>query len=271
MAETLLTVEQAAERLQLKPLTVRRQLQRGALRGIKRGRVWRVPESALVEPAGEYSSSEQYSFVTRNESGVPVVAGTRLKVAHLAALKNGRDLSPEELQEQFPSLSLAQVYGALAWYYEHQAEVDADIARREKQVAALEKAGRARQLSRREFEERARLRRTAARYDPQAFADALAAVPDAPPAEADGMPVSARADTSVQPEDVTSGEWAEWYRLTPAQRWARSAQLWAIYLELGGSLEPEPDTQSPFFDASARRAVAADGRPGLRVLRRSGV
>ncbi len=49
MAEQLLTPEQAALRLQLKPATVRRQLQRGALRGVKRGRVWRVPESALAE------------------------------------------------------------------------------------------------------------------------------------------------------------------------------------------------------------------------------
>ena len=47
--EMLLTVEQAAERLQLHPETVRRQLKRGELRAIKRGRVWRVPESALTE------------------------------------------------------------------------------------------------------------------------------------------------------------------------------------------------------------------------------
>ena len=47
--EMLLTVEQAAERLQLAPFTVREQLKRGKLRGIKRGRVWRVPESALFE------------------------------------------------------------------------------------------------------------------------------------------------------------------------------------------------------------------------------
>ena len=49
--EMLLTVEQAAERLQLHPETVRRQLKRGELRAIKRGRVWRVPESALMENA----------------------------------------------------------------------------------------------------------------------------------------------------------------------------------------------------------------------------
>lgn len=49
--EMLLTIEQAADRLQLHRDTVRRQLKRGALRGVKRGRVWRVPESALTEAA----------------------------------------------------------------------------------------------------------------------------------------------------------------------------------------------------------------------------
>lgn len=47
--EMLLTVQQAAERLQLTPYTVREQLKRGTLRGIRRGRIWRVPESALME------------------------------------------------------------------------------------------------------------------------------------------------------------------------------------------------------------------------------
>ena len=50
MAETLLTVEQAAERLQVHPITVRRHLRSGSLRGVKRGNFWRVPESALLEP-----------------------------------------------------------------------------------------------------------------------------------------------------------------------------------------------------------------------------
>lgn len=49
--ELLLTVEQAAERLQLNLVTVRRQLQRGDLRGIRRGRLWRIPETALTEPS----------------------------------------------------------------------------------------------------------------------------------------------------------------------------------------------------------------------------
>ena len=49
MAELLLTVAQAAERLQMNPESIRRQLRRGELRGIKRGRRFRIPESALLE------------------------------------------------------------------------------------------------------------------------------------------------------------------------------------------------------------------------------
>ncbi len=49
--EMLLTIEQAAARLQLHPETVRRQIKRGLMRAVKRGRVWRVPESALEEAA----------------------------------------------------------------------------------------------------------------------------------------------------------------------------------------------------------------------------
>jgi hypothetical protein len=73
------------------------------------------------------------------------------------------------------------------------------------------------------------------------------------------------------PELLFDPEWVEWYRLTPQQRWAESERLWATYLALGGSLDPEPDTQSPFFDPDSSSPVPVDGRPGLRVIRRSGV
>lgn len=51
MPENLLTVDQAAVRLQLSPTSVRIHLREGKLRGVKRGRAWRIPENALLEPA----------------------------------------------------------------------------------------------------------------------------------------------------------------------------------------------------------------------------
>jgi len=75
----------------------------------------------------------------------------------------------------------------------------------------------------------------------------------------------------IRAEDIVGEEWAEWYRLTPQERFEESSKLWETYLALGGSLEPEPDTQSPFFDADEWREAASHGRSSVRVLRRSGV
>ena len=75
----------------------------------------------------------------------------------------------------------------------------------------------------------------------------------------------------IEAEELVGAEWAEWYRMTPAERWQESEKLWQTYLTLGGSLDPEPDTQSPFFDAKAPRKRATHGRSGMRIIRRSGV
>jgi hypothetical protein len=75
----------------------------------------------------------------------------------------------------------------------------------------------------------------------------------------------------IDPEELVGGEWADWYRLSPAERWLESERLWIAYLAMGGTLDPEPDTQSPFFDPNSSCSGAPHGRPSLRVLRRGGV
>ena len=78
---------------------------------------------------------------------------------------------------------------------------------------------------------------------------------------------------SIQPEfaiDIVEHfgeEMAEWVLMTPQQRWEESSKLWDYY----GSLDPEPDPQSPFFDPDEQRAMPVDGRPGVHIVRRSGV
>ena len=75
----------------------------------------------------------------------------------------------------------------------------------------------------------------------------------------------------ITPEELVGEEWAEWYRLSPVERWRESEKLWRVYLQFGGSLEPEPDTQSPFFDPSASSTSSLVARPDTRVVRRSRV
>src|SRR5437773_10058331 len=50
-----------------------------------------------------------------------------------------------------------------------------------------------------------------------------------------------RISSMIAPEDLVGKEWAEWYRMTPLGHWRKTQKLWQIYLDLGGSLDPEPD------------------------------
>ena len=77
-------------------------------------------------------------------------------------------------------------------------------------------------------------------------------------------------DANMQNMD-DDDEWQEWYRLTPLERWHESMKLWEFYLAVGGSLDPEPDSQSPFDAFMPRGSSPVNGRPGLRVVRRGGV
>jgi excisionase family DNA binding protein len=59
MAETFLTVEQAARELQVTPYTLREWLKARRLRGVKIGGYWRVPAVALEELANGTDDAEE--------------------------------------------------------------------------------------------------------------------------------------------------------------------------------------------------------------------
>jgi uncharacterized protein (DUF433 family) len=73
-------------------------------------------------------------LVRVDDAGVAWIEGTTTKVIEVARAKLAADLTPEELQAELPHLSLAQVYGALAYYHAHREEMDADIQRRKRLV-----------------------------------------------------------------------------------------------------------------------------------------
>lgn len=47
--------------------------------------------------------------------------------------------------------------------------------------------------------------------------------------------------------DDLSEEWRAWIALTPMERFRESEKKLAAYLANGGSLDPDPDPQSPFY------------------------
>jgi hypothetical protein len=45
---------------------------------------------------------------------------------------------------------------------------------------------------------------------------------------------------NIRAEDLVGAEWAEWFHLTPAERWRESGRLWDSFLALGAHLIPNP-------------------------------
>jgi len=54
------------------------------------------------------------------------IDGTRLTVNQIATCYQ-QGLTPEEIRDQYPHVSLAQVYAALAYYHANRDEIDLDI------------------------------------------------------------------------------------------------------------------------------------------------
>lgn len=65
-----------------------------------------------------------------DENGVAWISGANTKVIEVVLDKLAQGSSPEEIHFQYPHLSLAQIHSALAYYYDHQAELKEEIQKR---------------------------------------------------------------------------------------------------------------------------------------------
>jgi uncharacterized protein (DUF433 family) len=72
-----------------------------------------------------------------DERGVAWIDDTNVKVIEVMLDKIAYGWNPEEIHRQHPHLSLAQVYAAFAYYYDHQAEIDAQIERHVRRVEEM--------------------------------------------------------------------------------------------------------------------------------------
>ena len=52
------------------------------------------------------------------------IDGTRIKVKHVYRWVEEQGMSPAQVVEQYPHLTRAQVYAALAYFWSHPAEID---------------------------------------------------------------------------------------------------------------------------------------------------
>ncbi len=78
-----------------------------------------------------------------DEQGRGWIDDRNVKVIEVVLDKIAGGLTPEQMvEEHYGHLSLAQIHAALCWYYDHQAEYDAEIERQDRECQALWEANR---------------------------------------------------------------------------------------------------------------------------------
>jgi len=63
--------------------------------------------------------------------GKPRIAGRRIRVQDIAVWHEYLGMSADEIVAEYPDLTLAEVHAALAFYYDHRAEIQDHIRRGE--------------------------------------------------------------------------------------------------------------------------------------------
>lgn len=73
-----------------------------------------------------------YPHIEIDAKGVACIDGMRTRVIDIAMDRIAYKWDADEIQRQHPHLSLAQIYSALAYYYDHQEQLDREIADRQR-------------------------------------------------------------------------------------------------------------------------------------------
>jgi len=100
-------------------------------------------QNTEVENTRLPSGREHIAVIPGYCGGKPHVAAHRIKVQHIAVWHERMGMSPEEIGAAHPGLTLSGVYAALAYYYDHRDQIDADIEADERFASEQKaKAGR---------------------------------------------------------------------------------------------------------------------------------
>ena len=76
------------------------------------------------------SKNLQTNYIVQDEGicgGKPRIAGTRMKVQHIALEYVHMGLNVNQICKSHPHITLGQIHAALSYYYDHQDEIEKDI------------------------------------------------------------------------------------------------------------------------------------------------
>ena len=83
------------------------------------------------------TAAETISHIVRDDRGVAWIDGKNVKVIEVVLDHLAYGWSADAIHEQHPHLSLAEIHSALAFYYDHTAEFEAQIASQEEAIKHL--------------------------------------------------------------------------------------------------------------------------------------
>ena len=71
-------------------------------------------------------TNTEYKHIRLNESKIPTIAETTMKVVELVTSIKAYGWNPEELHANYPHVSMGKIYSALAYYWDHKQDMDAE-------------------------------------------------------------------------------------------------------------------------------------------------
>lgn len=98
---------------------------------------------AITEPAAtkiKVISTAMDGLVEIDDRGIARAGGSRSRIVDIVVDVRFNGLTPEQMIEQYPHLSLAQVHAALAYYHTHRDEFDAKIEREAREAEEIRNA-----------------------------------------------------------------------------------------------------------------------------------
>jgi uncharacterized protein (DUF433 family) len=78
-----------------------------------------------------------YAHIDYDAAGTPFITGTQTKVEEIVLDHLAWHWDAETIHRNHPHLSLAQIHSALAYYYDHQTDMDTQIESGLRQVANI--------------------------------------------------------------------------------------------------------------------------------------
>jgi uncharacterized protein (DUF433 family) len=101
----------------------------------------RVYNISVSTPATSSTrDSTEKTHITRTPGvcgGKPCIAGSRIRVQDIYVWHERQGQAPDEIVSRFPQLTLADVYAALAYFWDHREEIVRDMEDQDRVVEQL--------------------------------------------------------------------------------------------------------------------------------------